>query len=147
MRRLYFHCRAFLIRKKMSSTVALTQIGDILCEMVRSISFLSFCIWRKAIRIDAFDFAFVVVSPLAQRLNKIHFLAVFNFCWSACLNAPARFPPSCILVGQPSIDFWKPTTFFQWTVSFKRGVSESRELHGSRDQGATEWICLRLLLV
>lgn len=70
MRRLYFHCRAFLIRKKMSSTVALTQIGDILCEMVRSISFLSFCIIRKAIRIDAFDFAFVVVLVLLAACSK-----------------------------------------------------------------------------
>ena len=35
--RLGFIFRAFLIRKKMSNTVAITSIGDILCEMVRFI--------------------------------------------------------------------------------------------------------------
>lgn len=29
--------RAFLIRKKMNNNVAITSIGDILCEMVRSL--------------------------------------------------------------------------------------------------------------
>ncbi|XP_067051383.1 intersectin-1-like [Acropora muricata] len=36
--------KAFLIRKKMSSTVALTQIGDILCEMLpRLTAYVRFC--------------------------------------------------------------------------------------------------------
>ena len=35
--------RAFLIRKKMSTNVAITSIGDILCEMVRSLKTQTCC--------------------------------------------------------------------------------------------------------
>lgn len=85
MRRLYFHCRAFLIRKKMSSTVALTQIGDILCEMVRSFSFLFF---PSVFEGGRFELMLVIlhllsssfVSSLAQRLNKIYPLHGDVFC-------------------------------------------------------------------
>ena len=73
------------------------------------------------------------VSPFAQRLNKIYSLAVFSakvLAWTLQRD----FHHLVFLLDSRALIFWKPTTFFQWTVSFKRGVSESSMGQGVRAQ-------------